>query len=209
VRDAAEKITESLERMANQAKRPRQLKEKLNENLRPPSSLAELTKRNVEAIAQLEEAASAHRAGGDCVADAITRFVGSMLFVYLHVAWFAGWVAANSLFLPPQWRFDPFPFTFLTFVVSLEAIFLSTFILISQNHEERLALRRSHLDLQVNLLSEQENSKMLKILEAIQIHLGMEVDADTKQLEAPAEPQRIAKAIQDRIAEAADEDRKR
>jgi uncharacterized membrane protein len=63
-------------------------------------------------------------------------------------------------------HFDPFPFTFLTLIVSLEAIFLSTFILISQNYETRLSERRNQLDLQINLLSEQE-TKMLRILERI------------------------------------------
>ena len=70
-------------------------------------------------------------------------------------------------------RFDPYPFTFLTFVVSLEAIFLSTIILMSQNYEERLNQRRSHLDLQIDLLSEQESSKMLGMLEAIHKRLGI------------------------------------
>jgi uncharacterized membrane protein len=84
-------------------------------------------------------------------------------------------------------------------VVSLEAIFLSTFILISQNHEERLAQRRSHLDLQVNLLSEQENSKMLQMLETIQRALGIEVDAETKRLEEETQPDQIARDIEEMI----------
>jgi uncharacterized membrane protein len=166
------------------------------------SSIADLTRRNVEVIAQLEEAAGSRRGPGDRLADLITRFVGSMTFVYLHVAWFGLWILLNSTpLLPESWRFDSFPFTFLTFVVSLEAIFLSTFILISQNHEERLAQRRSHLDLQINLLSEQENSKMLQMLESIQQHLGMETDAAAAQLEQETEPERIAQEIEKRIEE--------
>jgi hypothetical protein len=69
--------------------------------------------------------------------------------------------------LPQAIRFDPYPFQFLTFVVSLEAIFLSTFILISQNRQNRISELRNHLDLQINLLSEQENSKVLAMLEAL------------------------------------------
>ena len=164
------------------------------------SSLSDLTKRNVDAIAQLEKAMSSHRGPGDRVADAITRFVGSMPFIYLHFAWFSAWIIANSSrVFPESWRLDPFPFTFLTFIVSLEAIFLSTFILISQNHEERLNQRRSHLDLQVNLLSEQENSKMMQMLESMQKHLGIPVDAETKQLEEAAQPEQIAQEIEDAI----------
>ena len=75
----------------------------------------------------------------------------------MHVVWFAGWILANGL--PGIKHFDPFPFTFLTLVVSLEAIFLSTFILISQNHETLLSERRNQLDLQINLLREQENTE--------------------------------------------------
>src|SRR5688572_28987132 len=147
----------------------------------PGSTICDLTRRNVEAIAELEKAASAHRGPADRVADAITRFVGSMAFVYLHVAWFAAWIAVNTApMFPSAWQVDPFPFTFLTFIVSLEAIFLSTFVLISQNHEERMASRRNQLDLQINLLSEQENSKMLEMLESIQRKLGIAVDSDTK-----------------------------
>lgn len=167
-----------------------------------PSTISELTKRNVEAIAQLENAASAHRGAGDRIADVITRFVGSMPFVYLHVAWYALWVVINSSSLFPEpWQVDPFPYTFLTFVVSLEAIFLSTFILISQNHEERLAMKRSHLDLQVNLLSEQENSKMLQMLDAIQQKLGINVDAEAKRLEEETEPGELAQEIEQAIEE--------
>ena len=69
--------------------------------------------------------------------------------------------------------FDPFPYTFLTLVVSLEAIFLSIFILISQNQETQLTERRKHLDLQINLLAEQENTKMLQLLIAISEKVGV------------------------------------
>lgn len=78
---------------------------------------------------------------------------------------FGIWVVINAL--PGVSHFDPFPFTFLTLVVSLEAIFLSSFILISQNLETRVSERRNNLDLQINLLTEQENTKMLKLLERI------------------------------------------
>src|SRR6185503_17053929 len=95
--------------------------------------------------------------------------------------WFAVWIGWNVV-APPRLHFDPYPFTFLTFVVSLEAIFLSTFILISQNHEELLARRRNHLDLQINLLSEQENSQIIKMLTSIQSHLKMARDPEGESL---------------------------
>jgi uncharacterized membrane protein len=159
-------------------------------------SLANLTKRNVEVIAELEELADAERGATDRLADWISRFVGSMLFVYIHLAWFTVWILAGTLpFLPANWRVDPFPFTFLTFVVSLEAIFLSTFILIAQNHEERVARRRNHLDLQINLLSEQENSQMLKMLSAIQRQLKIEDDPKTRVLQEATKPEVVVAEI--------------
>jgi uncharacterized membrane protein len=93
-----------------------------------------------------------------------------MTFVWVHIAWYSAWILVNSL--PGIHPFDPFPFTFLTFMVSLEAIFLSTFILISQNHETRLSELRNNLDLQINLLTEQENTKMLRMLERIAEKVG-------------------------------------
>lgn len=169
------------------------------EQHRSATTLDELTQQNIDTIGQLEAAAEAARTPGDRVAGVITRFAGSMSFVYLHVAWFAGWIFFNSSsVIPESWQIDPFPFTFLTFVVSLEAIFLSTFILITQNHEERLMEKRNHLDLQINLLSEQENSKMLRMLERIQQRLGIsEDDPEVKALEQATQPEELLHQIED------------
>jgi len=109
-------------------------------------------------------------------ADIIARFCGSFTFVWVHLIWFGAWVIVNDL--PGVPHFDPFPFTFLTLVVSLEAIFLSAFILTSQNHETRLSERRNQLDLQINLLTEQENTKMIAILQAIKAAGALEADLE-------------------------------
>ena len=93
-----------------------------------------------------------------------------------------------------KYQFDPFPYTFLTLVVSLEAIFLSTFILISRNHETRVAERRNHLDLQINLLSEAENTKMLRLLVAISEAMGIETEDDLRT-EAFVEQTKLKKMI--------------
>ncbi len=163
---------------------------------RGAQSEEELVRRNVETIARLEEAVKEQRSPGDRVADTITAFCGSMIFVWVHIAWFSGWTAFNAL-APKNLRFDPYPFDFLTLVVSLEAIFLSTFILISQNRDARLADRRNHLDLQVNLLSEQENTKMLKMLEAIAEKVGADVGSDPslKVLEEATDPKVLVEQI--------------
>jgi uncharacterized membrane protein len=90
----------------------------------------------------------------DRVADAITEFAGSLTFVYIHVAWFAVWIAANIGILGAAIVFDKFPFGLLTMIVSLEAIFLSTFVMVSQNRQAARADVRSQLDFETNLRSE-------------------------------------------------------
>ncbi len=159
------------------------------------SSTDELTKRNVEIIRQLEEASKQERTKSDLVAEAIARFCGSMTFVWVHVAWFGAWIIFNLV--PGVRHIDPFPFTFLTLVVSLEAIFLSTFILISQNHETRISERRNNLDLQINLLSEQENTRMIEILKAIATKLECEIphSSEVDLLSAEIDPERVAAQI--------------
>jgi uncharacterized membrane protein len=162
--------------------------------------LSALTQKNVDVIAQLEKAANDKRQKTDIIADAISAFVGSMRFVYIHVIWFGLWIMWNvPWLLPKTWHFDPFPFTFLTFVVSLEAIFLSTFILISQNHEELLARRRNHLDLQINLLSEQENSQILKMLTNIESRLEIQHDDSEEALQQCVKPEELVSQIENVI----------
>ena len=114
----------------------------------------------------------------DRVADQITAFSGSMAFVYLHVVWFALWCIGNLIW----WRFDPFPFGLLTLIVSLEAIFLSTFVLLSQNRESARSDMRADSDFETNVLSE-------VWLEAVGEKLGV----DMKQVNATAKD-RIAQS---------------
>jgi uncharacterized membrane protein len=124
-----------------------------------------------------------------------------MTFVWVHVAWFGGWVVLNVI--PGIRHIDPFPFTFLTLVVSLEAIFLSTFILISQNHDMKISERRNHLDLQINLLSEQENTRMIEMLTAIAAKMGCEIPHrhEVESLRAETRPEKLADQIKQREEE--------
>ena len=161
-----------------------------------PRTVDDVTERNVQTIVQLEDSAKANRNSTDRMADVIARFCGSFTFVWVHVLVFSTWIAVNVLEGIPH--FDPYPFTFLTLVVSLEAIFLSTFILISQNHEMRISERRNHLDLQINLLTEQENTKMLKLLESIAQKIGArtEDDPSLQVLEQSTRPEKLVKQIE-------------
>jgi len=159
-------------------------------------TVEELTEQNIDKVAKLEQAARAQRTSVDRLAESIANFCGSMAFVWVHVIWFGGWILLNSI--PGVRHVDPFPFTFLTLIVSLEAIFLSTFILINQNLETRVSERRSHLDLQLNMLSEQENTKMITILRAIAEKVGADLSHDP-HLEALSEetlPEKLAEQIE-------------
>jgi uncharacterized membrane protein len=166
-----------------------------------PRSVEELTRRNVETIIRLEEATKAQRTRFDKLADGVTRVCGSMRFVVFHVVWYAVWIVANVA-LPTRERWDPFPFAFLTLTVSLEAIFLSAFILISQSRQSALGERRAQLDLQVNLLSEQENTKMLELLEKIGEKLGIHMsdDPDVQALEKATRPRELLQQIDQTMA---------
>lgn len=165
------------------------------DDYRSAESVDDLTQANVKAIQRLEHEASRVRGPMDRFADHVSAFCGSPTFFWVHVAWFAGWIAFNLQ--PGPRAFDPYPFTFLTLVVSLEAIFLSTFILISQNHAARISERRNQLDLQINLLTEQENTKMLQLLERIGHAVGVVDDKDPslQVLEQAMRPDKLAEQI--------------
>jgi uncharacterized membrane protein len=151
---------------------------------------------NVMEIVRLEERQREGRTIGERLSEVVAKFCGSMIFVYVHIVWFGGWILINEV--TKKYSFDPFPFTFLTLVVSLEAIFLSTFILISQNHDTQLSERRNHLDLQINLLAEQENTKSLELLQAIAQKVGVDCkDTDIDALLEPVDPQKLVREIVD------------
>jgi uncharacterized membrane protein len=140
-------------------------------------SLDTLTQRNIELIAALEQVEAARRTWAERISDLVTRFGGSLPFFYLHIGWFGGWLLWNlAPRVPSALRFDPAPFSLLNLLVALEAVLLSTFILMSQRRQDQLADRRNHLDLQINLLSEQENSKMLAMLAALLRQQGLALD---------------------------------
>ena len=162
-----------------------------------PRSLTDLTQRNIALIAALEALETAKRSWAERVSDWVTRFGGSIAFVYVHVGWFGAWLLWNgSTRVPPALRFDPFPFQLLNLVVALEAIVLSTFILMSQNRQNQLSDRRNHLDLQINLLSEQENSKMLAMLAALLQHQGLALhDPDIVALQEATQPEVLAQQL--------------
>jgi uncharacterized membrane protein len=165
------------------------------DSYRTPQSGEDVTRRNVELMQRLDQAAVQKGSKADQAACFVATQCGRIEFVWAHVLWFGLWVIVNTV--PGLPHFDPYPFTFLTLVVSLEAIFLSTFVLMSQNHEMRISERRAQLDLQINLLTEQENTKMLQLLVKIGEKLGLEeTDATVKALEEATRPDRLVEQIE-------------
>lgn len=158
--------------------------------------------KNVRAIAQLERAAIEERTPADRLSDAIAHVAGSTGFVIAHLAGFAAWIAINAGWIGGLAPFDPFPFSLLTLVVSLEAIFLSIFVLMSQNRAARLADRRAHLDLQVDLLAERELTVMLHMLQALCAKTGVvldEVGTEVSDLLAETDVRDLASSLDEKL----------
>ena len=128
---------------------------------------------NISDVGDMEVRGLHERSRGEHISDVISGLASTPAFALAHVFFFAGWLVTQTGMVAIVPIFDPFPFTFLTLVVSLEAIFLSIFVLISQRRMTRQTNLLSHLDLQVNLLAEQESTRTLKALYAIAEHLGV------------------------------------
>jgi uncharacterized membrane protein len=166
-----------------------------------PNVLASVLERNIDALQRKRQEEEKKASLQDRIAEIITRFTGSMVFVYVHLILVVGWVAANLGFIPGVPAFDP-TFVILATFASVEAIFLSTFVLISQNRAAAEADRRSELDLQTNLLSEHEITRLLTLTRAIAEHLGIREanDPTLEELERHVAPEKVL----DRLTE--DED---
>lgn len=159
-------------------------------------ALSKVIERNIRTIIDLRLKASRDRGLEDRTADAITSFSGSMVFTYLHLAWFSIWVFLNTGRFGVH-PFDPFPYGLLTMIVSLEAIFLSALVLITQNRLTAEVERRADLDLHIGLLTEHELTRVLQMLDAIQKKLGIENQAagELADLEMETKPEHVLAEI--------------
>jgi uncharacterized membrane protein len=135
--------------------------------------------KNVRAIASLEHSERLGRTRLEVFIDRFAEWAGHPWFPMLHLAWFGTWVTFNLL---SSRRFDPYPFTLLTLVVSLEAILLTSFVLAAQDRTTREAERRGKLDLQINMLAEQELTAILRSIHALAKHSGLDLEAAVPQL---------------------------
>lgn len=140
----------------------------------PAQSLSPTLARNIEAILQRRKQNAVSASLEEKAAAAISKFAGSMVFVYIHLVLFGGWIALNIGFVPAVPPWDP-SLVVLAMIASVEAIFLSTFVLINQNRMAAEDDARSDLDLQINLLTEHETTRLIAMVDAISRHLGVEV----------------------------------
>jgi uncharacterized membrane protein len=160
-------------------------------------ALNKVIERNIRTIIRLRLKAARERTVHDRVADTITSLSGRMGFAYVHIVWFGLWILLNTgrVGVP---AFDPFPYGLLTMIVSLEAIFLSTVVLISQNRLSGEIERRADLDLQIGLLTEHEVTRVLQMLDAIQRKMGIDDDESSElaDLEMETKPEDVLAEIE-------------
>jgi uncharacterized membrane protein len=147
-----------------------------------PPGLSSVLARNIQALSERRRQEEAVASLSDRIADRVTRFTGSMTFVVLHLLGFGFWIVANLGWVPgvPPWDES---FVVLAMMASVEAIFLSTFVLISQNRMAAAADKRADLDLQISLLAEHEITKMATLLAAVADKLGVRSEADEELVE--------------------------
>lgn len=132
------------------------------------------------------------------ISDAVTKFAGSLTFVYLHLGIVAVWTLANLGAIPLIPAFDP-TFVILATAASVEAIFLSTFVLISQNRDAAVAERRAQLDLHVNLLAEREITTIASMVRAIAQKLDVQFDpSEVGDVERRVAPEQVLDRLQDK-----------
>ena len=137
-----------------------------------PETLSNSLTRNIEALTERRKREKGNATRQERLAEAITAFTGSMAFVYLHLALYAAWILVNVGLIPGLPKFDP-SFVILATEASVEAIFLSTFVLISQNRTAAASDKRADLDLHINLLTEHELTKLTEVVTAIAAHLDV------------------------------------
>jgi uncharacterized membrane protein len=165
---------------------------------RRPAQFSRVLARNIEGLLAIRREEERARSAQERLSDAITRFTGSLRFVYIHAALFGGWIVWNLGWIPGARPFDP-SFVVLAMLASVEAIFLSTFVLISQNRMQAVAEKRAELDLQVSLLAEHEVTKLMTLLDAVAHRLGVETaDPDIQEAKQDVDPRAVLRSIEER-----------
>jgi uncharacterized membrane protein len=170
----------------------------------PRRVAANPTQYNIDAIAKLEHDALDRRTLTERVSDVITKLVGNLGFLLAHLLLILGWSLVNLHVIPWLKPFDPFPFGVLALVVSSESVFLTIFVLISQSRMAHQSERRSHLDLQVGMLSEQELTTILQMLQKLCQHVGVNVDYSKQEVlsfSKTTDVHKLASELEDKLPE--------
>jgi uncharacterized membrane protein len=156
------------------------------------------------AVRALKARHAAKRSRLETIADRLTRVASSGYFLAAHVAWFGAWVLWNTGVLPGPEPFDPFPFGLLTMIVSLEAIFLSIFVLMAQQRESSIAELREEITLQVLLRAEEEVTKTLQLVVGLYPRLGHKLaeDAELAEMMKPLDADAIERLLTSQIERA-------
>lgn len=160
--------------------------------------MAGVLRRNIEAMREQRRRDVANASRQERIAQTITDFAGSMRFVYLHLALFGGWILVNLGWIPLVPRFDP-TFVVLAMVASVEAIFISTFVLIAQNRAAATAEKRADLDLQINLLAEHEITQLIALVAEMAEKMGVERsrDPELEELAQDVAPEAVLEELKD------------
>jgi uncharacterized membrane protein len=164
-----------------------------------PEGLNSAIERNIRALQKRQRQEEAAASLQDRIAGAVTAFTGSLTFVYVHLAIVGAWIAVNLGLVPGIARFDR-TFVILATAASVEAIFLSTFVLISQNRAARAADRRADLDLQINLLTEHEVTRLITLVTAIadRLEVGEGRDPALQELGKDVAPEAVLDTLEAR-----------
>ena len=170
-----------------------------------PENLAGSLKRNIESLHERRRQEAADATRQERLAEAITSFAGSMSFVYLHLVIYAAWIVLNLGLIPSVPKFDP-SFVILATEASVEAIFLSTFVLISQNRTAAASDKRADLDLHINLLTEHELTKLSEVVLAIAARLDVRVGdtADMQEIQKDVAPEAVLDELDSKVKEPTD-----
>lgn len=170
----------------------------MTENLKDNNKFATSSRR---IIRSLKAKANAKRSFTEKLADGMTAFFGSVPFLAANAVWFIIWIVINLGYLPIVSPFDPFPFGLLTMVVSLEAIVLATIVLISQNRAAKVDDLREEIDLQVDMITEEELTKLMEIVTLIAKKNNIDLSNDQKLAEMlkPLEEEKIQKKLEKQI----------
>jgi uncharacterized membrane protein len=159
--------------------------------------LANVVERNIQALLLHRRDQEGNRSRQERLADAVTRFTGSLNFVYIHLVIFGLWILINLGWVPGVPRFDP-SFVVLAMVASVEAIFLSTFVLITQNRMAAMADKRADLDLQISLLAEHEITRLITLVTAIAERLELDAarNPELAELSQDVAPERVMEKME-------------